>query len=83
MLAEKLTGLGINEEHIHHAVRELKLDISKPSHWTDDELLNLSGYIRKLSKPMLIAFNKSDIAPDDLMLKTDDIKKKRLYCCSY
>ncbi len=76
MLAEKLTGLGINEEHIHNAVRIINLDIDKPSHWTEDELLKLSDYIRKISKPMLIAFNKCDIAPDSLMAKSDDLKKK-------
>jgi len=76
MFADKLTGLGINEEHIHQAVRELKLDISKPAQWTDEELINFSGNIRKHSKPMLIAFNKSDIATDDFMLKTDILRKK-------
>lgn len=76
MLAEKLTGLGIKEEHIHNAVRTINLDIDKPSHWTEDELLKLSDYIRKISKPMLIAFNKCDIAPDSLMAKSDDLKKK-------
>ena len=76
MFADKLTGLGINEEHIHQAVRELKLDITKPAQWTDEELINFSGNIRKHSKPMLIAFNKSDIATDDFMLKTDILRKK-------
>jgi len=76
MLAEKLTGLGIKEEHIHNAVRTINLDIDKPSHWTEDELLKFSDYIRKISKPMLIAFNKCDIAPDSLMAKSDDLKKK-------
>jgi ribosome-binding ATPase YchF (GTP1/OBG family) len=76
MFADKLTGLGINEDHIHQAVRELKLDISKPAQWTDEELINFSGNLRKYSKPMLIAFNKSDIATDDFMLKTDILRKK-------
>ena len=76
MLAEKLTGLGIKEEHIHDAIRKLELDYSKPSKWTDDEILKLSDYVKKVSKPMLIAFNKCDIAPDNLLSKADDIKKK-------
>jgi ribosome-binding ATPase YchF (GTP1/OBG family) len=76
MLAEKLTGLGIKEEHIHDAIRKLNLDIVKPSRWTDDEILKLSDYVKKVSKPMLIAFNKCDIAPDNLLLKADDIRKK-------
>ena len=76
MLAEKLTGLGIKEEHIHDAIRKLNLDIVKPSRWTDDEILKLSDYVKKVSKPMLIAFNKCDIAPDNLLSKADDIRKK-------
>ena len=75
MFADKLTGLGINEEHIHQAVRELQLDITKPAQWTDEELINFSSNIRKHSKPMLIAFNKSDIATDDFILKAENLKK--------
>jgi len=76
MLAEKLTGLGIKEEHIHNAIRALDLGTDKPSKWTDDELLKLSDYIRKISKPMLIAFNKSDIAPDATMAKLEEVKEQ-------
>src|SRR4030042_3003966 len=76
MLAEKLTGLGIKEDHIHDAIRKINLDIIKPSRWTDDEILKLSDYIKKVSKPMLIAFNKCDIAPDNLLSKADEIRKR-------
>lgn len=76
MLAEKLTGLGIREDHIHGAIRDLGLDTAKPSHWTDEELLNFSKHVRKVSKPMLIAFNKIDIAPVELVKKMDEIKKE-------
>jgi len=76
MLADKLTGLGINEDHIHQAVRELKLDITKPSRWTDEELINFSANIRKQSKPMLIAFNKCDIAKEEFMSKSEILKKQ-------
>ncbi len=76
MLAEKLTGLGIREEHIHTAIRKLNLDADSPLKWTDDELLNLSDFVRKISKPMLIAFNKCDVASDELMGKVDVLRKK-------
>ena len=76
MLAEKLTGLGVNEKHIYKAIKSINLDTAKPSKWTDDQLLNFSDYIRKLSKPMLIAFNKCDIIPDNLKSKIDEIKNK-------
>ncbi len=76
MLAEKLTGLGITEEHIHNAIRKTGLDQDKPSKWTDEQLLKLTEILRTLSKPMLIAFNKCDIAPDELIRKIDEIKSK-------
>ncbi|KYK23059.1 translation-associated GTPase [Thermoplasmatales archaeon SG8-52-2] len=76
MLGEKLTGLGIKEEHIFNAIRTLNLDSNKPSNWTEDQLLALSDYSRKESKPMLIAFNKCDIASDENMKKAEMIGKK-------
>lgn len=74
MLAEKLTGLGIREEHIAGAIRKLDIDRSKPSLWTDEELMKLSDYVRTISKPMIIAFNKCDKAPDNMMEKRNEIK---------
>ena len=76
MLAEKLTGLGINEDHIYTAIKKSDLDISKPSKWDDEKLQNFSDDIRKISKPMLIAFNKCDIASDDHMKKADELRNK-------
>ncbi|RLF29723.1 MAG: redox-regulated ATPase YchF [Thermoplasmata archaeon] len=75
MLAEKLTGLGVRENHIHGAIRSLNLDIGRPSRWTDDDILQLADHIRKLSKPMIIAFNKCDIASDELIAKTELLRK--------
>jgi len=76
MLAEKLTGLMMKEEHIHNAIRTTGLNMEKPSTWTDEDLLKLSEYIRKISKPMLIAFNKCDVAPDNFMAKAEELRKK-------
>jgi ribosome-binding ATPase YchF (GTP1/OBG family) len=74
MLAEKLTGLGIKEEHINNAIHKVEINRSKPSSWTDDDILRLSNYIRKISKPMLIAFNKCDKAPENMVAKMDKIQ---------
>ncbi len=73
MLAEKLTGLGIKEQHISKAVRKISLNEEKPSSWNDDALLQLTETLRQISKPMLIAFNKSDKAPDTLMDKMKEL----------
>ena len=76
MLAEKLTGLGINEYHISKTIKVLNLNKDKPSKWTDNELLGFTNNLRKLSKPMLIAFNKCDIISEEQKSKLDEIKNK-------
>jgi ribosome-binding ATPase YchF (GTP1/OBG family) len=76
MLGEQLTGLRIKEEHVIAAIRSIGLDGEKPSQWTDKEMFQLVDYIRKISKPMIIAFNKADKAPDILMDKMQEISKE-------
>jgi len=76
MLAEKLTGLGIKENHIHNAIKKIDLDKDKPSSWKNEELLSFSDFLRKLSKPMLISFNKCDISTDKDLKKAKEIEKK-------
>ncbi len=76
LLASKLTGLGIREEHIYDAIRKVSLNTDKPSTWSEDDLLKLSDHIRKISKPMLIAYNKIDIAPVELVEKKSDIESR-------
>jgi len=68
VLAEKLTGLGIKEENIKDAIRKAKLN-EEFIKWGDNELLSLSSNIRKAGKPILIALNKVDIAPSEMVKK--------------
>ncbi len=64
MLFEKLTGLGISEHQIHLAISRMELP-EKPSTWSDEEILRVGSAIRKASKPMIIAANKADKAPEE------------------
>ena len=73
MLAEKLTGLGIKEEHIKNAMRKVNLELKLPTQWSDDEIFELADYVRIISKPMIIAFNKCDQAPENLMKKMREV----------
>ncbi len=75
MLAEKLTGLGIKEEQITAAMRKIDLDRTHPSKWSEEELLQLADMIRHYSKPMIIAFNKCDVASDEMMQKKTILEK--------
>jgi len=67
-LAEKLTGLGIKEGDIHVAIKKAGLT-EDPTTWQDENLLHLSSSIRQMGKPILLALNKSDKAPDDMVKK--------------
>ncbi|MGB3907117.1 MAG: redox-regulated ATPase YchF [Methanomethylovorans sp.] len=62
VLAEQLAGAGVEEAHVIEALLVTKLDhnITK---WTDEEMTKLCDKIRMISKPMIIAANKADIAP--------------------
>ena len=73
MLSEQLTGLRIREEHVISAIRAIGLNAEKPSSWNDNEMLKLAEFIRKISKPMIIAFNKCDKASEMLMQKMQEI----------
>ena len=64
ILAEKVTGLGINIHHIADAMHHLKLE-EKPTRWSDDEIMDLAKALRVFSKPMIIAANKADKATDE------------------
>lgn len=65
-LAERLTGLGITEGDIKAAMRHANLppDFST---WTDAELFTLASHIRQAGKPILLALNKCDKAPDAII----------------
>ena len=68
MLYDRLTGLKINEAQISAALRGAALD-TDPTRWTEDDVLKLSEELLEASKPMIIAANKCDIAPKEMVEK--------------
>jgi ribosome-binding ATPase YchF (GTP1/OBG family) len=64
LLHERLTGLAITENQISQAIRKSGLG-GKPDQWSDEELLTLCTKIRETGKPMIIAANKCDLAPEE------------------
>ncbi len=62
ILAERLQGLKVTEAQIKEALRAVPLP-DDPTKWDDELLLKLCEQIRAQSKPMIVAMNKSDIAP--------------------
>ena len=59
-IAQRMSGLGVKESHIMEAFKHAAVDRSDPEKWTDDDLLRFVAELRKASKPIMIAANKSD-----------------------
>lgn len=72
-LAELLTGLRITEGEIYSALKSAGIS-ERPSKWSDDELIRLADEIRKASKPMILAANKADIAPEENIKRLKELK---------
>lgn len=57
VLSEQLSGLNITEDMINEVIKDFD---DSPIKWTENDLIELSKRLRKISKPMLIAANKAD-----------------------
>ncbi|MEM4265277.1 MAG: YchF-related putative GTPase, partial [Thermoplasmata archaeon] len=75
MLHEKLTGLMITEAMIVAGMRNAELD-PDPTHWKEEDLLRFSQELLRVSKPMIIAANKCDIAPPEFIKKLVETGKR-------
>ncbi|WP_048135228.1 redox-regulated ATPase YchF [Methanolobus sp. WCC1] len=65
ILAEQLMGAGVNEQHISEALNQCKLDRNHLTKWSEEDIVHFCDVIRSLSKPMIIAANKMDVAPPE------------------
>ncbi len=63
ILHDRLAGLNVTENEIKAAIRDVNPPVD-PTLWDDDIMLALAKKIREYGKPMIIAMNKADIAPD-------------------
>jgi len=60
-VAERLSGLSVNEKHVEQALDASGIGRASPSVWSDDDLLRFAYELRRVSKPIMIAANKADI----------------------
>jgi ribosome-binding ATPase YchF (GTP1/OBG family) len=67
-LHERLAGLQITETQIASALRDLHLP-ENPTQYTEENLLDIARAVRAISKPMIVAMNKADIAPAENLEK--------------
>ena len=63
ILHERLAGLNITEAQIKSALKDVNPP-EDPTKWDDDVMLALAKKIREYGKPMIVAMNKADIAPE-------------------
>ncbi|MBP5394953.1 MAG: redox-regulated ATPase YchF [Candidatus Methanomethylophilaceae archaeon] len=63
ILYERLAGLNVSENEVKAAVRDVNPP-EDPTKWDDDIMLALAQKIREYGKPMIVAMNKADIAPE-------------------
>lgn len=61
-ISERLSGLGVKQRHVIEAFKQSAVDHTDPEKWTDDDLLRFVAELRKASKPIMIAANKSDVS---------------------
>lgn len=75
LLYDRLAGLKITEAQIKKALMDVNPP-DDPTKWDDDIMLRIAQKVREYGKPMIIAMNKADIAPDgniDLVRSINDM----------
>jgi len=60
-LGKQLSGLKVTEEMVDDVIRKLDLPKDRVTSWTDNDLMDITRALRKITKPMIIAANKMDI----------------------
>jgi len=60
-IAQRLSGLGVDEEDVEAALLHLHMRGEKPTSWTDGEFAALVKTLREKNKPSLLAANKADL----------------------
>ncbi len=60
-LAKQVSGLNVDEKMIASAIKKFDLDPIKPVQWAEKDLNNLAVELRKITKPLIIAANKTDL----------------------
>lgn len=66
-LAERLTGLKIKPHDVKAALDRSGVDPTKPASWTAEDLVAIGREVRKIRKGIIVAANKSDIAPPECL----------------
>lgn len=63
-IQERMTGLGFTDAMVLDSLRRMETD-ETPMNWSEDDILRLADNLRTVGKPMIVAANKCDVAPDE------------------
>jgi len=63
-IAKRFSGLGIRDYQVQDVLQQLGLLSKEPKEWSESDLRSFSSSLRKQTKPMLLAGNKTDICKD-------------------
>lgn len=74
IIAEQLSGLGVKDSQIMEALQ--KASFGPVDSWGEGDFLSVSMEILRISKPLVIAANKADIADENLL---NELRKKSRY----
>jgi ribosome-binding ATPase YchF (GTP1/OBG family) len=75
VIAEQLAGAGIRESHVNAALMETGLARLDHIKWSEEDMIRLCDAMREISKPMLIAANKADVAPRKNLDRLKDLDR--------
>ena len=83
-LSKQLTGVGVDEEMVEEQIKEIGLDASKPTEWSEGDLFELAKRLRKITKPMIIACNKIDVpcAAENFARIEGEFSDRMIIACS-
>ncbi|NHN47744.1 redox-regulated ATPase YchF [Halostella sp. JP-L12] len=73
-LAEMLTGFGATEAEVAASLRSIDYP-DEPQQWTDEHKEALARDVRRRTKPIIVAANKIDVAPEENVERLLDLDK--------
>ena len=76
LIAEQLAGVGVSEAQVRTAISRSAVS-EEVKDWDDEELRRIASQILRVSKRMVIAANKADIAPKENIRRLQDFIRRR------
>ncbi len=68
-IAKQFSGLNATEPMVKDIIARLKLNEEDATKWTEDQVWNFAVELRKRTKPIIIAANKTDLMPREKFLE--------------